>query len=68
MRDPSKELKDMPKRIKKEKSDRMRGVQAESQIKSENKVLNENITDTLHPMSEKPKHTLRQHILSLFWL
>ncbi len=68
MRDPSKELKDMPKRLKKEKSDRMRGVQAESQIKSENKVLNENITDILYPALEKPKHTLRQHILSLFWL
>lgn len=69
MRDPSKELKDMPKRLlKKEKSDRMRSSVQESEVKSENKVLNNNITDTLHPMSEKPKHTLRQHILSLFWL
>ena len=41
MRDPSKELKDMPKRLKKEKSDRIRNVQSESRIKSENDVLNE---------------------------
>lgn len=85
---------DMPKRLKTWKSDKMRSVQAESQIKSENKVLNEVvswkdikldrknettslsyyngheiiITDILRPMTPKPKHTLRQHIKSLFWL
>lgn len=69
MRDPSKELKDMPKRLlKKEKSDRIRKSREEQIVKTECNVLNKNITDILHPMSEKPRHTLRQHILSLFWL
>lgn len=79
---------DMPRRLKTWKSDKMRSVQAESQIKSENKVLNSVIfwaekykdwikvydhsflvpqTEVLHPMTPKPKHTLRQHIKSLFW-
>jgi len=60
-------VSDMPRRWPK-KNDVIRSVQAESQIKSENKVLNENITDVLYPMKEKPKHSLREHILSLFWL
>jgi len=59
---------DMPKRLKKWNSDRIRSLQSESQIKSENKVLNNNITDILYPMKEKPKHSIREHILSLFWL
>lgn len=59
---------DMPKRLKKWNSDRIRSLQSESQIKSENKVLNKNITDILYPMKEKPKHSLREHILSLLWL
>jgi len=80
---------DMPRRLKTWKSDKMRSVQAESQIKSENKLwnnvglgvesfidsscINDNISfsapiEILHPMTPKPKHTLRQHIKSLFWL
>ena len=66
MREPSKELKDMPKRLKTGKSDRIRKSREEQIVKIECKVLNKNITDILQPMSEKPKHTLRQHILSLF--
>jgi len=55
----------MPKRLKKGKSDRIRSLQSESHINSENKALNKNITDILYPMKEKPKHSLREHILSL---
>lgn len=115
MREPSKELKDMPKRLKTGKSDRIRTSRELQEIKKENDVLNKKnlyntpstveywdkeqqkkmydkikkrtsnnkwsncypsaldwygvtITDILHPMSEKPKHTLRQHLKSLFWL
>jgi len=81
-------VSDMPKRGYK-KNDVIRSVQAESQIKSENKLWNnvglgvesfidsscgnDNISfsapiEILHPMTPKPKHTLRQHIKSLFWL
>ena len=41
MREPSKELKDMPKRFKTWKSDKIRKSREESHAKSENKVLNE---------------------------
>lgn len=53
----------MPKRLKKENTDKMRSVQSESQIKSENKVLNTLIE------KEAPKlqpTTLRWYIKSLF--
>lgn len=53
----------MPKRLKKENTDKMRSVQSESQIKSENKVLNALIE------KEAPKlqpTTLRWYIRSLF--
>lgn len=30
--------------------------------------FDKNITDVLNPMTPKPKHTLRQHLKSLFWL
>lgn len=53
----------MPRRLKTWKSDRMRSVQSESQIKSENKVLNTLIE------KEAPKlqpTTLRWYIKSLF--
>ena len=60
---------DMPKRLKKWNSDRIRSLQSEK-VKSSQKTKFwiKNITDILYPMKEKPKHSLREHILSLLWL
>ena len=66
MRDPSKELVSMPSRLLKEK--KIKRPVEEQIVKTENKALNKNITDILYPMKEKPKHSLREHILSLLWL
>jgi len=61
-------VSDMPRRLKTWNTDRVRTSIENTIVKSECNVLNKQITDILHPMTPKPKHTLRQHIKSLFWL